>query len=105
MKSVILAITVITSLSTQAQVLCRVQVEGKTAVEVDSEDSDTLQFNDADLTVIAKPVPGKPNRMQFTFLNQRPTKAAYVIAAFRGQRLQVKPRINGQQMSLSCLRK
>lgn len=105
MKSAFLAITFLASLSTQAQVVCRVRVEGKTAVQVESEVSGALQFNEADLTVIAQPVPGKPNRMQFTFLNQLPTKAAYVIAAFRGPRLQVKPRINGQQMSVSCLRK
>ncbi len=105
MKSAILAITFLASFSAQSQVLCRIRVEGKTAVQVESEISGALQFSETDLMVIAQPVPGKPNRMKFTFLNQRPTKPAYVIAAFHGSRLQVKPRINGQQMSVSCLRK
>jgi hypothetical protein len=103
MKNALIALSFMISLPLQAKTVCRVNVDGKTATQVESPVAGALAFSNDETTVIAQPVEGKPNRMQFTFL--RPTKAAYVVAAFRGERLQAAPEINGQQMSVSCLRK
>jgi|GEM_PF-6504750 len=105
LKSALIAVTFLISLPLQAKTVCRVKMDGKTATQVESPVAGALAFAMENTTVIVQNVADKPNRMQFTFLLERPTKAAYVIAAFRGERLKVDPEINGQQMSVSCLRK
>ena len=103
MKRVLLTLTVMMSLPLQAKTLCRVSIDGKPLAPVQSPVAGGLAFSAGDTTVIAESVPEKPNRLRFTVFG--PAKAAYVVAAFRDERLQIRPEINGQQMALSCLRK
>lgn len=103
MKRALLTLTILMSLPLQAKTICRVSIEGKSAKLAESPVDGGLAFSAGDTTVVAQTVPEKPNRIRFTVFG--PTKAAYVVAAFRDDRLHIRPEINGQQMSLSCLRK
>ena len=109
MKTAILAVTFLASLSAQAKapgkISCQILIDGKRAVRVAGQKG-LVAFAREGATVVVQKVPDKPNRLQFTILGERQTKAAYVVAAFRSDdRLSIQPEINGQQMSVLCLRK
>lgn len=57
------------------------------------------------MTVIAEPVQGRDDRMRFFWHNLESNRSGYVIAAFRNGKLNASPRINDQQLSLTCIQK
>jgi len=104
-KALLLTLTLITSLSAQAEVICRLKVNNQTALRVESGLAGIEAFQSEEWVVVAESQKDHSQRMRFTFIRENPTKAAYVIAAFYNGRIQIQPEINGQQMSILCRQK